>query len=347
MTGFGVIGAGTWGALHARVYATEPGVRLAAVCDADPERAARAAAGTGARIYTEYQALLADEEVAAVSIALPDAHHRAAAVAAAAAGRHVLVEKPLATTEEDARAIVAAAERSGVLLCVDFHNRFSPLFAPAYRALRSGELGAPQLGYYRLNDTLEVPTRMLSWAGNSSVAWFLASHCLDTLLWLLDARAGKDAPERLTCLTRARVLAGERGVPTPDFYLTTLEWRSGLVVQLENCWILPECGPSVFDLKFQLLGSRGAVWVDGSHHRAVELHGERVRYPDALVAPEVHGAPAGFGAESIRHFARCVLAGRPPLMDGVDGLAVTRLILAMEESARRGASVPVGDLYAP
>jgi predicted dehydrogenase len=345
MTGFGVIGAGTWGSLHARVYADLPDARLVAVCDTDAGRAAAVATPFGARPYTDYHALLADPEVHAVSIALPDPLHRDAVVAAAEAGKHVLVEKPLATTEADALAMIEAARAAGVTLCVDFHNRFSPLFAPAKRALDAGELGALQLVYYRLNDTLEVPTRMLRWAGSSSAAWFLASHCLDTLLWLLNARAGVDAVERVTCLTRSRVLAAEHGVPTPDFYLTTLEWRSGLVTQIENCWILPECGPSIFDLKCQLIGAKGAVYIDGSHHCAVQMQTARVSYPDALVAAEVQGRPTGFGAESIRHFARCVMEGREPRMDGLDGLAVTRLILAMEESARRREPVTVRPLY--
>ena len=346
MTGFGVIGAGTWGSLHARVYASTPGARLAVVCDQDVERARKVAAPAGARACAEWEDLLADPSIQAVSVALPDPYHREAVVAAAEAGKHVLVEKPLATTEEDALAMIRAAEQARVILCVDFHNRFSPLFAPAKHALTAGELGPLQMGYYRLNDTLEVPTRMLRWAARSSVAWFLSSHCLDTLLWLLSARAGEDAIERLYCVTRSRVLQPEHGIDTPDFYVTTLEWRSGLVVQMENCWILPESGPSLVDLKCELVGSRGAIFIDGSHHGAVQKQTARTTYPDAFVAAEVHGAPVGFGAESIRHFARCVMEGRRPLIDGLDGLAVTRLILKMEESARRGEPVEVGPLYA-
>jgi predicted dehydrogenase len=345
-TGFGVIGLGTWGQLHAKVYASTPGARLTAVCDVDAGRAREVGAACGAaRCYDDFRVLLADPEVAAVSIALPDPLHREAAVAAAEAGKHLLVEKPLATTEEDARAILTAADSAGILLSVDFHNRFNPLFHGLKEALDSGELGAPQMIYYRLSDTLYVPTKMLRWAGRSSVAWFLASHCLDTLLWLLDAREGTDAIERLYCVSRSRLLRGEHGVDTPDFYQTTLEWRSGLVVQLENCWILPESGPSIFDLKCEFIGSRGAYLIDGSHHGAAQKQTDRATFPDALVAPIVHGQPVGFGAESIRHFARCVIEGRRPLTDGRDGLAVTRLILKMQESARLRQPIEVGPLY--
>lgn len=341
--GFGVIGAGTWGTLHARTYASTPGVRLAAVCDLDPERARQAAGG--ARVATDYRELLADPEVRAVSIVLPDFLHRDAVVAAAEAGKPILVEKPLATTEEDARAMIDAAAANGVALMVDFHNRWSPPFAALKEALDAGELGAAQMVSYRLNDTVFVPTQMLRWAGRSSALWFLASHCLDTLLWLLDARSGGDAVERVFCVARSRLLRDAHGVDTPDFFQSLLEWRSGLVVHLENAWILPEGAPSVFDLKCEFVGAEGAFFIDGSFHGAQKVRA-RTTYPDALVAPTVHGRPAGFAAESIRHFARCVLTGETPAVDGVDGLAVTRLIRALEESARQGVPVPAGDLYA-
>jgi predicted dehydrogenase len=151
---------------------------------------------------------------------------------------------------------------------------------------------------------------------------------------------------RLTCLRTPGVLSEERGVPTWDLYVTTIEWRSGLVTQIENCWILPEGEPSVFDLKCDVIGSKGAFHIDGSHHGAARLVTGRVTHPDVLVAPTIHGEPVGFAAESIRHFARCVMSGARPDVDGHDGLAVTRLILLMEESAERRGAVDVGELYA-
>jgi len=345
MRGFGVIGAGTWGELHARTYASTPGARLAAICDLDRDRAMwlRDALQSDAAVYTDFDALIADPAIDAVSIVLPDFLHRDAAVAAARAGKHILLEKPLATTEEDALAILSAVESAGVRLMVDFHNRWSPPFCALKTALDAGELGAARTISYRLNDTIFVPTRMLRWSARSSAAWFLASHCLDTLLWLLDVRAGKDAVERLFCVARSHVLKAS-GIDTPDLFQTILEFRSGLVAHLENAWILPAGAPSVFELKCEFIGDKGAFYIDGSHHGAQKIV-DRVIYPDALVAPQVHGRPVGFAAESIRHFVRCVNNEATPLADGRDGLAVTRLILTMEESARIGQPVAVKDLF--
>ena len=76
--------------------------------------------------------------------------------------------------------------------------------------------------------------------GHSSVAWFLASHCLDTLLWLDGPRAGGDRPVKLYCIKREGVLRDGHGVDTANSYHTAIEWASGLVTTLENSWLLPE-----------------------------------------------------------------------------------------------------------
>ena len=345
--GMGVIGVGTWGELHAKVYANTPGVHLQAVCDANIERAAEVGERCSARkVYGDYHDMLADPDVHAVSVVLPDFMHHQAVLDCARAGKHILVEKPLATTEEEGRAMIAAAREAGVHLYVDFHTRWSPLFAHLKTALEAGELGEPQMVYYRQSNTTFVPIEMLKWAGRSSVAWFLGSHCLDTLLWLTEARQGKDTPERLYCVTRSRVLKDVHGVSTPDFYQTTIEWRSGLVTQLENCWILPQSSPSIVDMKCEWIGSRGAFYVDGSHHEAAQKQTDiKAAYLDAFTAPIVQGRPTGFGAESVRHFATCIATGQKPIADGIDGLAVTRLILKMEESARLKQPVEIGPIF--
>ncbi len=344
--GFGVIGVGTWGQLHARVYASTRGVRLAAVCDTNAERAGNIAGECGgAAVYADYRELLADPAVSAVSIVLPDFLHRDAVLAAAQAGKHILVEKPLATTEAEGRAMIEAARAAGVRLFVDFHNRWSPLFAPLKQALDAGDLGAPRHIYSRLSDTVFVPKQMLAWAARSSVAWFLASHCLDTLLWLMGTRGGGDRPIRLYCVKREGVLRDLHGVDTPDSYHTTIEWASGLVTTLENSWLLPESSPSIFDLRFELVGTKGAYRIDGSHHGAAQQWGADVRYHDAIVAPTILGRPSGFAADAIRDFTECVIDGRTPVVDGLDGLAVTRLVLAMEDSARLGRPVTIAELF--
>ena len=333
--GFGLIGTGIWGETYARAYTDHSEVELVAVCDLDEARGREIAERYGApKRHTSYVDLLEEEGVDAVSIVTPDFAHTEIAVAAAEAGKHILPEKPMATTVEDCERIADAVERAGVKFMVDFHNRWNPTTVKAKRAIEDGEIGDPEMIYYRLNDTIFVPTEMLSWAGRSSTLWFLGSHCIDTLQWLLD-----DEVVRVYSVSRERVLKGI-GITTPDFYQTTLEFSRGAVVQLENGWILPNTTPNLIDLKCSIVGTRGALYIDGSHHRLLEKYtSDEGGYPDVLVCPDIHGRPVGFGVESIRAFADCVVHDREPLVGVHDGIEATRVITAAIESAAKGQPV--------
>ncbi|MGD9519609.1 MAG: Gfo/Idh/MocA family protein, partial [Armatimonadota bacterium] len=125
--GFGVIGLGVWGESHLMTYNSTPGAWLVGVCDVKEDLARQRAEEFGAEFWTtDYRELIAREDIAAVSVVTPDFMHREIAVAACEAGKHVLLEKPMATTVEDAEAIADAAAAAGVRVMVDFHNRWNP-----------------------------------------------------------------------------------------------------------------------------------------------------------------------------------------------------------------------------
>lgn len=339
-TGFAVIGVGTWGERHTATYASHPEAELTLVCDVNAARAQAIAQKFGAQGWTtDYREVLAHPATQAVSVVTPDFAHREIAVAAAQAGKHILCEKPLATTEKDCRAILEAAAQAGVKLMVDFHNRFNPPFLKVKGALEKGELGQPLMLYVRLNDTLFVPTKMLSWAGRSTVGWFLGSHAFDLVRWLCGSEV-----KRVYAVSRSVVLK-QRGIDTPDFFQTTLELENGTTAQVENCWVVAESAPAIFDFKCELVGSQGTMYVDVSHHRMVQKYTlEEATYPDVIAGPEIYGKPTGFAIESIHHFVDCVLYDRQPLITGEDGLKATQIVLAMEESARSGQVVTVHGL---
>jgi predicted dehydrogenase len=333
-TGFALVGAGLFGERHAQAYSRHPDVDFVAVCDLNGERAQEIAAKYGARGYTsDFRELLANPEIAAVSVATPDHLHREIAVALAEAGKHVLVEKPLATTVEDAEAIVAAARRSGVRLMVDFHNRINPPMVSARDAIRRGEIGAPAYIYARLSNTTMVATEMLRWASQSSALWFLASHMIDVVRWMLD-----DEVARVYAVSRAGILHG-LGVQTADFHVATVEFRGGAVAVFEHAWILPRTHATVKDLKLEILGSQGAINIDGSHNRTLEIYtAEKAAFPD-LLAPPTGAHLTGFVLDSIAYFVDAIVRDAPVLASGEDGVAATRIICAILESAETGQPV--------
>jgi predicted dehydrogenase len=269
-------------------------------------------------------------------VVTPDFAHDEVLLAAAKAGKHILAEKPLAMTVESCERIVAAAEESGISLMVDFHARWSPPLYKAWEAIREGEIGAPQHVYYRLNDRIFVPTEMLPWAGKTTVLWFVGSHAIDTVRWLVG-----DEVTRVYSVARRNILQG-RGIETPDYYLSTLEFRNGATAVIENSWILPNTMPNIVDVKCEIVGEKGALYVDQSHNRAMEKYTEDFgSYPDVFVMPSVYGTQCGFAADSIRYFVECIREGRTPMITGKDGLIVTKIICAIEESIRTCQPVDV------
>jgi predicted dehydrogenase len=335
-TGFALIGAGLFGERHAQAYSRHHAVDFAAVCDLDEARATAIAERYGARRATaDLASVLADPSIVAVSVATPDHAHRAVAVACAEAGKHMLIEKPLATTIADAEAIVAAAERADITLMVDFHNRVNPPMVAAREALARGDLGRASYVYARLSNTVAVPEDMLKWSSHSSALWFLGSHMVDIVGWILG-----DVPERVFVVSRDGVLKS-RGIDAPDFHVATVEYAKGTVAVFEHAWILPRTHNTVKDLKIEILGSEGALYIDGSHNRAVELYtAAKGSFPDMLVPP-FGPHLTGFVLDSIVHFIAAVTEGKPVLATGREGLANTRIIAAMIEAANIGRSVTI------
>lgn len=336
--GFGLIGCGTWGRMHARAYAASDAARLVAVCDQDAGRAAALAAEFGASEHlADWRALLARPEIQAVGIATPDFAHGEIALAAIRAGKHVLIEKPLATRVSECEQILSARKAQGVKLMVDFHNRWSLPFVNLRRAIAAGQLGSLMMMNIRLNDTRFVPTRMLSWAAKSSPLQFLGSHVIDLIHFLSGA-----VIERVYSVSRSVVLKA-RGVDTPDFFQSILELSTGGTAVVENCWILEEHAPSVFDFQCEVVGSKGTAYVNASHHRMAEVYSEEkgVELPDVSGAADLYGKPVGFAVASIQHFIDCVANDQPLRVTGEDGLAVARVLAAAEESARRRLPVTV------
>lgn len=332
--GFALVGAGIFGKRHAQAYSRHPTVDFVAVCDLEEERARKIAAEYGARkYYTNLAEMLLDPDIKAVSVATPDHAHRAVAVACAQAGKHLLVEKPLATTVEDAEAIVTAARDANVKLMVDFHNRVNPPLRHAYEAIQRGDIGTPTYAYSRLSNTTMVATQMLQWASESSALWFLASHTIDVIRWLFN-----DELQRVYAVSREGILHN-MGIRTPDFHVATCEFRNGGVAVFENAWILPETHPAVKDYKIEVLGSKGAVYMDVSHNRTLELYtAEKASYPDMLALPTGDHL-TGFVLDSIAYFVDAVAQDKPVLATGEDGIAVTKAIHAIIESAKTGMPV--------
>ena len=172
------------------------------------------------------------------------------------AGKHVLVEKPLATSVADALLMVAAAKEARVHLMVDFHARWHPLFMSARGYVERGELGAPVIAYARLSDTIYVPTEMLPWSGDSGPEWFLFPHTMDIVRWLFEPRA------RLRCTRKAigaswTAWASAAGMPSRRSS-SSRDGRSARSRPRGSC---PRATPNVVDNRLSLYGEKGGLHI--------------------------------------------------------------------------------------
>ncbi len=335
-----VIGSGIWGNQHARVFSTLPNTRLIAVCDLQQDRADAMAKTYGAdHTFTDHRDILNLENIDAVSIATPDFTHTPLIADALAAGKHVLSEKPLATTVDEAEIIYNAAQKSDRKIMVDFHNRVNPAIATAQKEIATGTLGKIIHGNGRLSNTTFVPLEMLSWADKSSALWFLGSHLIDTLRFILS-----DDVVRVFAMRRDGLLSS-KGVDSADAHLSMLEFSKGTIVTIENSWVLSPDNPQVFDFGISLVGEKGQIQLNPSHNDAYyQITGQGLKYRDLFgVTPAGVGRVGGFVLESIARFVDAVLADAPLLATVDDGLKATRILAAIEDSARLRQPVDISD----
>lgn len=332
-----VIGAGLWAQEHGRIFNEMEGAAPVAICDLDRTRAEKFAAMFGIgddQIYTDHKEMLAKSGCDAVSIVTPDFLHTEVACDCADAGKHMLIEKPLATRRDDVFRILDAAAKNKVRIMVDMHNRWSPPFNNVKAILDSKKYGDPVNAYFRLNDVKSVATDMLSWASKSSILWFLGSHSLDTLSWLLDSR-----PREVYALSSRGVLDG-LGVDTVDVYQTSIRYENGVIAQMENGWITPNGNPCVNDIKFNVVCARGKMDIDASSNNLLQVTGDdRMDTGDCIASNQVFGHHKGFAYESIRSFLKKLESGEEFFVSLEDSARVVLALLAVMESAETGKIV--------
>jgi predicted dehydrogenase len=200
----GIIGAGWMGRVHARAYqrlaqhwpdlAVRP--ELVAVADSSAPAAEAFTRAHGGAAYADWHELLADPDVAAVSVTAPNFLHREIGVAVAEAGKHLWIEKPVGLTAADAIAVRDAVRASGVVGCVGFNYRHVPAVARARRLVEAGEIGVPTHARVQLlTDYAAHPGSPLSWRyavdhGGHGVLGDLASHGVDLVRFVLGDVAG-------------------------------------------------------------------------------------------------------------------------------------------------------------
>jgi predicted dehydrogenase len=213
-----------------------------------------------------------------------------------------------------------------------FNQRWAPAYWQAKRELDEQDAGAPIMAYARKNDTLYVPTKMISWADRSSPSWFLSSHDIDLVTWFFQA-----PPVEVYATAVHKVLVGQ-GIDTPDAVHAQVRFADGAVATFESSWVVPDGYPTVVESFVEVLTARRHIHVDRKVEQLEVATPERMSYPRTGGA-QIGGRHVGPPAAAVRHFIDVVTEGTPPIIPLEHSVGVTRLLEAIERSYRTGTAV--------
>jgi len=333
----GIIGAGIMGQGNAKALSGEGDVEITAIASRRRESSEELVAGltqeSTPTIHEDAEELVQSENVDAVVITTPDDLHAEMVIAAAEAGKHVLCEKPFTTSVIEADRAVDAVRRHDVVAMCLFNHRWVPAYAQAKELV--ADLGDAAVGYARKDDTIYVPTEMLSWAERTTCAWFLSSHDIDLMNWLVD-----DTVTSVYATARYGKLRG-LGIDTPDAIQIQAEYSRGAIATFESAWIYPNTFPTMVDSYVTLACDDGVVQIDRQKENVVLAREDGYSYPRNMLQRVTHGVPAGAYRDAIRHFVDCSLTGSEPLIPIESSRDVTAVLEAAHESIRTRHAVAV------
>ncbi|MFB5190605.1 Gfo/Idh/MocA family protein [Alicyclobacillus fastidiosus] len=306
--------------MHALSYADavqQSGVDLV-ISDFDEARGREMASRFNTPYVKDYQEVLADPDIEAVIVCSENASHAQLVIDAAEAGKHVLCEKPLATTVADARRMIEACERAGVKLQTAFPIRYSTPVQRLKRLIESGKVG-----------------RILAMSGTNRGqnpgGWFVdpalsgGGAVFDHTVHILDIMRWYTGSEVSEVYAEVDSRFGERGID--DCGLLTLTFANGVIATHDPSWSRPKSFPTWGDVTLRVIGTGGVVSVDALaqnlvHYDDTDLRARRVPWGDDA---DLH---------MVQSFLDCVRYDTQPLATGVDGLKAVEVALAAYESAR-------------
>ncbi len=335
----GVIGCGSIARKrHLPEYEGNEQVEIVAVCDLIPERAEETAQQYAAKSYTDYKELLKDHTIEAVSVCLPNYLHAPVTIAALEAGKHVLCEKPMATSKEEAEAMNKAAQESSKTLMIAHNQRFVASHVKAKQLIDSGEIG--KIYSFRTTFGHPGPER---WSIDGRNSWFfdkekafigamgdLGVHKTDLMRYLLG---------EITEVGSFIDTSAKENTDVDDNAVCILKTENGVIGTLAASWSYVSGG----DNSTVIYGEKGILRLEDDPNYSLVVHyktGEVVNYELERIQSNDKGGQTK--SHVIDHFIDCVLNGKSPLITGEEGMKSLDVILAAIESNKTKQIVKVG-----
>ncbi|WP_035611271.1 Gfo/Idh/MocA family oxidoreductase [Haloferula sp. BvORR071] len=330
----GIAGCGYWGPNLARNFSAHPAAEVTALCDPDPERLAHMRGlYPQAALFEDFARMLRDAALDAVVVATPVRTHFVLARAALLAGKHVLIEKPMASSSEECEELIALAAARGLTLMVGHTYLYSEPVRKIAEIIRSGGIGELKyINCQRLNLGL--------FQKDINVAWDLAPHDLSIILHVMG-----ECPQLVNCQGNAHIHPGIEDVTN-----LSLTFRKHRFATVQSSWLEPR---KVRQMTF--VGThKMIVYDDLQPLEKIRIYDVRVECPPhydnfAEFQYSYHYGdcylPRIKQSEPLKnmcaHFVDCVCDGTRPLSCGVRGLEMVRILEASSESLlAQGGPVP-------
>ena len=336
----GIIGSGFEADIHATSFAmVREFVEVVAVASPTPDNATAFAERHGIpKSYTDYREMLRDRDIEMVTITTPNHLHASMTIDCARAGKHILCEKPLAMTLEEAEGMVAAARRKGVLLFYGEELLFTPKYVRAKEMADEGAFGKVYM--VKQSERHFGPHSPWFWNMNRSgggALMDLGCHGIAFCHWFLGRPKLKNVICQMGTYVHVDKTLGE------DNSICILEFDNGSVGLVENSW----ARRGGMDDRIEVYGSEGVTYADLHMGNALPTYSEAGYGYAVEKAPTTKGwsYPVfeelwnyGFPQE-MRHFARCIRGKEEPVVTGEDGALVLEAIYAAYASAGSGRSI--------
>jgi len=329
----GIIGCGWAGDQHARAYSSSEDVKLLAFADIEEGKARNLGRSWGSKVWhRDYQRVLRDPRIDAVSICLPHYLHSEVAVEAAEAGKHILCEKPMANNLDEADAMIRAAKRAGVTLMVAENVRFHPINLKLKELIEQNYVGEVFLARIFRDHEMHDYLRRRPWLLDKEKAgggiWMAGGiHDVDALRMLVGQI------KQVTLFQATKVFGEMEGDDTVTALLRFSSGAVGVVTESFSTKTFNNVAP--YGCPSILNGSIGTITVlsDG-----IEVYGEKAGDANTRILMKVEERDTFM--EEIKHFISCIKSGENPTTSGEEERKTLAVICAGYESLSRGG-VPV------
>jgi UDP-N-acetyl-2-amino-2-deoxyglucuronate dehydrogenase len=340
MLKFALVGCGRIAKRHSELLGHKQikGAQLAAVCDLVEAKARRIGSEFAVPYFTDMHEMMRSIDVDVVVVLTESGNHAEQVIALASYGKHIIVEKPMALTLDDADAMIHACEIAGINLFVVKQNRFNVPVLKLREALEKGRFGKLVMGTVRVRwcrpqAYYDQDAWRGTWALDGGVLTNQASHHVDLLEWMMG-----DVVSVFAMSTTALV-----NIEAEDTAVVTLRFKNGALGVIEATTAVR---PKDLEGSLSVLGERGSVEIGGFAVNKMkvwnfvepEAGDEDVMEKYSVNPPNVYG----FGHQAYyEHVVDCIMNNTPHLVDGLVGRKSLELINAIYESIETGREVPL------